>query len=205
MILEDHLACNGDDVRRVHSHRGEGKDGVNSDDRSENEETHESCQRDGKISSCLIPNYEEKRLTGDEDDEPDCVDRDLVLRHPREESTVGKSVVTREGVERTSVRLSSGSDDLERDETDEGPEDVETGGTDILPDDLGGRVSRNTVITRLGHVSGTEDVDNVVHPVRGERESEYALYAIVRMACEAHHPTIPVPMTATKIAVGAAI
>lgn len=44
MILVNHFASDGDDVGRIHSHRGEGKDSVDSDDRCENEETHESCE-----------------------------------------------------------------------------------------------------------------------------------------------------------------
>lgn len=71
-------------------------------------------------------------LTRDDDYEPDSVDRDLVLAHSGEETSIGKTVITREGVERTSVRLGSGSDDLESDETDESPEDVETSGSYVL-------------------------------------------------------------------------
>jgi len=74
----------------------------------------------------------EEIRTRDEDDEPDSVDRNLVLGEFGEETTIGETVIAREGVERTSVGLSSGSDDLESDETDESPEDVETGRTDVL-------------------------------------------------------------------------
>jgi len=70
--------------------------------------------------------------TRDDDNEPDSVDGDFVLAHSSEETSIGKTVVTREGVERTSVRLGSGSDDLESDETDESPEDVEPGRSDVL-------------------------------------------------------------------------
>ena len=70
--------------------------------------------------------------TRDDDNEPDSVDGDFVLAHSSEETSIGKTVVTREGVERTSVGLSSGGDDLESDETDESPEDVETSGSDVL-------------------------------------------------------------------------
>lgn len=44
VILENHLASDRNDVGRVHSHCGESKDGVNSDDGCEYEKSHESCE-----------------------------------------------------------------------------------------------------------------------------------------------------------------
>lgn len=73
-----------------------------------------------------------RRPTRDEDDEPDSVDRDLVLGEFREETTIGKTVIARECVERTSVGLSSGSNDLESDETDESPKNVESSRSNVL-------------------------------------------------------------------------
>jgi len=34
-----------------------------------------------------------------------------------------------------------------------------------LPDDLSGRVTRDTKVTSFCHITGTEDVNNVVDPV----------------------------------------
>lgn len=53
---------------------------------------------------------------------------------------------------------------LERDEADEGPQDVKQRSGHVLPQDLGGRVARHAKVARVGHVARAQDKHNVVDP-----------------------------------------
>lgn len=107
-------------------------------------------------------------------------------------------------MERSSVGLGRCRHDLESDEADEGPKDVETSRTDVLkkttmivqlveqrsntfeesetylPDDLRGRVTRDAEVASLGHVARAEYVNNVVHPAR---QTETSIQWRSRIGC----------------------
>jgi hypothetical protein len=68
---------------------------------------------------------ERRRRTTDRTNEPNRVDGHPVLRHLREQPTVGKATVAGEGVEGAGGGLESGGNNGEGGEADEGPEDVE--------------------------------------------------------------------------------